>query len=303
MLLLFALIVGSSSVWAEDVTGTIKFGSATGSTNVNAASVTGDDSQGNTWTVTTVGTTSFTPNANYAQIGASKSPATSITFTTTLSNDVTITAFSAKFGGFSGTAGTVTLKVGETTVGTGSLNATNDVTVSSTSSVTGKVLTVTVTGISKGVKAYNISYTYSENVNPNLQDADLSYATTEFTIDEDETFTAPTLVNPHSLTVTYTSTNTDVATVNESTGAVTVVGVGTTTIMAKSDATDEYKAGEASYTLTVNKVVKVTADQDYNESFAGDFGNFVFDGTQAGGIDVWTLNDEYAKATSYVNKK
>lgn len=75
--------------------------------------------------------------------------------------NVNITAFNAKFGGFSGTAGTVTLKVGDTTVGTGSLNATSDVTVSSTTTVNGKVLTVTVTGISKGVKCYNISYTYS----------------------------------------------------------------------------------------------------------------------------------------------
>lgn len=141
-------------------TGTINFGSADGSTNVNSASVTGNDSKGNEWTVTTVGTTSFTPNADYAQVGASKKPATSITFTTTLADQVNFTAFSAKFGGFNGTAGTVTLKVGDTTVGTGSLNESSDVTVSSSSSAIGTVLTATVTGISKGVKCYRISYTY-----------------------------------------------------------------------------------------------------------------------------------------------
>ncbi len=158
-LLMAVLSIGQ--MWGEDVTGTINFGSGSSCTNVNATSVSGDDSQGNTWTVTTAGTTSFTPNANYAQIGASKKPASSITFTTTLAEDQEITSFSAKFGGFSGTQGAVTLKVDDTTVGTGSLNATSDVTVENSSSETGKVLTVTVTGIAKGVKAYYISYTYS----------------------------------------------------------------------------------------------------------------------------------------------
>ena len=150
----------------DDVTGTINFGNASGSTNINSASVTGDDSQGNTWTITTTGTTSFTPNAAYAQIGSSNKPATSITFTTTLDASQSITAMSAKFGGFSGTAGTITLKVGDTSIGSGSLNATNDVTVSNSSTASGTVLTVTVTGISKGVKCYYISYTYSTGGGP-----------------------------------------------------------------------------------------------------------------------------------------
>ena len=160
LLLLCALIVGSLSGWADGTTATISF--ATANTKINGVSITGKDSQDNTWTISTVGTTSFTNNNGqaYSQIGSSSKPATSITFTTTLAEEVNITAFSAKFGGFNGTAGTVTLNVGETTVGTGSLNATSDVTVSSSSSKVGNVLTVTVTGISKGVKAYNISYTY-----------------------------------------------------------------------------------------------------------------------------------------------
>lgn len=156
----FALTVGTGGGGSVHVA-TIYFGSGTGATNVNSASVNGTDSEGNTWTVTTVGTTSFTPNASYAQIGSSNKPATSITFTTTLASSATDIAICAKFGGFSGTAGTVTLKVGDTSIGTGSLNATNDVTVSSSSTGVGTVLTVTVTGISKGVKAYWIEATYT----------------------------------------------------------------------------------------------------------------------------------------------
>ena len=147
---------------AGSLTGTINFNSSASGTAINAASVTGDDSLDNEWTVTTVGTSSYTANASYYQVGSSSKPATSITFTTSLENGpFSITAFSAKFGGFSGTAGTVTLKVGDTTVGSGSLNATNDVTVSKNAgNANGSSLTVTVTGISKGVKVYFISYTY-----------------------------------------------------------------------------------------------------------------------------------------------
>ena len=155
-------LLATTATRAAIVTGTIEFGSASGRVNINSASVTGDDNLGNSWTITTAGTTSFTPNAAYAQVGSSNKPATSITFTTTLPSSVTITSLSAKFGGFSGTAGTVTLKVGNTTVGTGSLNQSTDVYVNSSATATGTVLTVTVTGISKGVKCYDINYSYED---------------------------------------------------------------------------------------------------------------------------------------------
>ncbi|MBQ0081521.1 MAG: bacterial Ig-like domain-containing protein [Alistipes sp.] len=142
--------------------GIINFGNGDGDCAIDDTSVTGTDSNFNEWMITTSGTTYFGQNANYSQIGSSNNPASSITFTTTLPDNVQITDFSAKFGGFSGTAGTVELKVGETEVGSGSL-ASTDVTVNideNKKGTIGKVLTVTVTGISKGVKAYYISYAY-----------------------------------------------------------------------------------------------------------------------------------------------
>lgn len=158
----FNQIQGGDEPSGNGTTGTIKFG--TNDVNISSASVTGDDDLGNRWTITTDGTTSFTQNQTYSQVGSSKSPAISIEFTTTLPASTKITSMSAKFGGFSGTAGTVTLKVGGTTVGTGSLNETNDVTINSIQEETGTVLTVTVTGIAKGVKCYNIAYTYDDGV-------------------------------------------------------------------------------------------------------------------------------------------
>ena len=58
-------------------------------------------------------------------------------------------------------------------------------------------------------------------------------------------------------TVTYSSSNTNVATVNKTTGEVTIVGVGTASITATAAATTNYKERSASYTLTVNKALLV----------------------------------------------
>ena len=84
------------------------------------------------------------------------------------------------------------------------------------------------------------------------QEAGLAYETTEYTINLGESFTAPTLTNPNNLAVTYESSNTELATVDEN-GAVTVVvgATGTTTITASFAGNDTYLPGSASYTLTV----------------------------------------------------
>ena len=144
----------------ESKTATITFGS--NDVKINSASVTATDTQNNTWTITTEGTTSYTANSAYYQVGSSTKPATSITFTTTLPSGVSVSKVSAKFGGFSSTAGNVTLKVNETSIGTGKLNASSDVTVMSTSTASGNIVTVAVTNIAKGVKCYNISVEYTE---------------------------------------------------------------------------------------------------------------------------------------------
>lgn len=139
-------------------TATINFG--TKKVNINKATITGDDSEKNSWTITTVGTTSFSSQPTYSQVGSKDKPAKSITFTTTLPKDAEVTSISAKFGGNGSTAGTITLKVGEASVGTGALNGTNDVTVTSTSTAVGNKVTITVTNIARGVKCYNIQVTY-----------------------------------------------------------------------------------------------------------------------------------------------
>ena len=163
MLLLLLLIGGGSSAWGETKTGTVKFG--TNDFKISKVDVTGNDDLSNSWRVVTVGTTSFTQQPNYSQVGSSDKPAKSITFTMTLPSDVKFTTFSAKFGGFKGTAGNISLTVDDTKVGSGSLSAKNDVVVDGElkTATTGKELKVSVTGIAKGVKCYNISYTYEDS--------------------------------------------------------------------------------------------------------------------------------------------
>ena len=82
----------------------------------------------------------------------------------------------------------------------------------------------------------------------------LSFPNNAYTIEMGDAFSEPTLQGlPTGVTAKYSSSNADVATVDESTGKVQIVGVGTTTIKAVSEAKDVYEAAEASYVLTVNR--------------------------------------------------
>lgn len=72
-----------------------------------------------------------------------------------------------------------------------------------------------------------------------------------------KTFEAPQLEGlPEGVTVQYNSSNDKVATVDPSTGDVTIVGVGTTTITATSEAKDIYEVATASYKLTVKPAIR-----------------------------------------------
>ena len=69
-----------------------------------------------------------------------------------------------------------------------------------------------------------------------------------------KSFTPPTLDGAQT-TVTYTSSNTEVAEVNASTGAVTIKAAGKTTITADAAATAGYFAGTASYNIIVSEAI------------------------------------------------
>lgn len=81
-------------------------------------------------------------------------------------------------------------------------------------------------------------------------EAGLSYSAANYTATIGEENEFPVLANPNSLTVTYSSTNESVATVDEE-GNITLLAAGQTTIKATSEEDDTYAAGSASYLLVV----------------------------------------------------
>lgn len=89
---------------------------------------------------------------------------------------------------------------------------------------------------------------------PEPVSAELSFSATSASVVLGEPFTAPTLTNPHNVTVTWASSNTAVATVSQQ-GVVTPVGAGVTTISASFAGNADYLQGSASYQLTVTEPV------------------------------------------------
>ena len=83
-----------------------------------------------------------------------------------------------------------------------------------------------------------------------LDPAQITFSKTSFTAYLDGENTFPTFSNPNNLAVTFDSSDKNVATIDAE-GNVTILAKGTTTISAKSEETDKYEAGNASYTLTV----------------------------------------------------
>lgn len=79
-----------------------------------------------------------------------------------------------------------------------------------------------------------------------------SESTVDVNVDFIEDFVAPTLTNPNNLTVTYSSSNETVGTVNETTGLVALEGEeGSTIITASFAGNNEFRAQEVSYTINV----------------------------------------------------
>lgn len=148
---------------------------------------------------------------------------TDITFTDTNTKSVTLTLKSAD----------------------GKLATTNRVT-----TWTGSTTSPIVISVSAQVRVKFIEITYTKDSSVVTKEpAGLAFTEEAYTANLGEDFTAE-LTNPNGLEVTYKSSNEAVATVATD-GNVTTLAAGTTTITATSEETKVFKAGEASYKLTV----------------------------------------------------
>lgn len=117
------------------------------------------------------------------------------------------------------------------------------------------------------------SYSSESGIMPNLYvlstdpiDCDLVYSESSASVMYgDDELILPSLTNSYNVSpITYSSSNTSVATINTS-GGVTLTGVGTTTITASFAGNSFYNPSSASYTLTVTKG---DANLEYSSSTA-----------------------------------
>lgn len=162
-------------------------------------------------------------------------------------------------------AQTATLKAGETVLNNAVTYTTNndamfeayEANVGPKTLKAGEYGTAVVTATFAGDDTYAASTaTYTVNYTEKAKPAttlDFGFATK--TVNINETFTAPATlkagVTAISGAVTYTSLKSEVATVNETTGEVSALTAGKTTITATFAGTNEYKGSTASYELTV----------------------------------------------------
>ena len=238
MLLLCALIAGSSSVWAEDVTVTWNIsGVATSANNqkVNTAlttsSITPSGASG-TWTAVSEGNSSYAGSSTGAQLGASSNrefngtvslSSTSIPASATIKS-VTVTAKSNGSSTLAVTVGGNSLASSKTVTGT---SATEYI-FEGTQTGNGIVLTFSNTTASKYINISKIVVTYTATT---VAVTGVSLPSTAKAFIGKKTTLTPTIA-PSDATnknVTWESKNTSIATVN-SAGEVTGVAEGTVNI-------------------------------------------------------------------------
>ena len=114
-------------------------------------------------------------------------------------------------------------------------------------------------GSAVAISSLKITYEI-ENPDDTRADAEIKFPEASYIVDEGSEFTAPEPTKATTAALTYTSSNTEVATVNVTTGAVTIVAPGSTVITASAAENTEFKAGESSYTIDVAKVVNSIAE-------------------------------------------
>ena len=110
-----------------------------------------------------------------------------------------------------------------------------------------------------------------EGEGPQLIDPQLSFSPSNVRIQPGEAFQAPVLNNPFNVPVTYSATSTPEGFISVSpAGEVTIGdGEGRATVTASFAGNDEYKAGSASYNLTVREDVSGSIPLVYNVENTG----------------------------------
>ena len=205
-----------------------------------------------TWSYPAVGYTGWdNNNGKGQQFGSSSKPATDFTLSAIISGEiqsVTVNAATA-----SSATAYLKVTVGDTEFINSKLT-TSSADYTGTGAASGEIKINFTQTTSKALYIKAITVVYNPNAGGPVKESvtlTWSAATVDAILGEEAEL--PTLsTTPADLAgVTYSSTNTAVATINATTGAVTLVGGGTTDIVASFAETDDYYAAEAKYTLNV----------------------------------------------------
>ena len=281
LFLLCALIVGSSA-WAN-----VKTNTSTASTKFSAnGDVTSKFTQTGTYTnaswnldVTWKTNASWQnlDNTKGAQIGSSKSPATSIVLTGSNISG-TISSVVVNTSGANGIDATVGVKVGTTafqcnskTTASLSKDASN---YSFTGSASGNIVITWTNSSDKAIYIKSITVTFDDGGSQTI--TTVSFPQEVYTITFGDSFSAPVPSCNSTGTKTYTSSNTNVAEVNSSTGELTIKKAGNTTITLNVAENASYTSGSASYDLIVKGVVE---DGIFDFAINQDYGSNAVPGT------------------------
>lgn len=136
--------------------------------------------------------------------------------------------------------------------------------------------------------------------------AGLKFSQSAFELTLGDSFTEPTLTKDTDADAVYSSSNTDVATVDAATGKVQILAAGSVIITAKTAENATYYEGSAAYTIKVNAPVLTEVNLPYAENFKEGIGSFTIDNRDElpeGVSYVWKENSTYGMtASAYVNK-
>ena len=133
-----------------------------------------------------------------------------------------------------------------------------------------------------------IKVTYQASAGVTKKDAALAFSAETVNAVVGEPFTAPTLSKATTAAVTYSSTNAKVATVDATSGAVTIVGAGTAKIRATVEENEEYYGDQAEYQIIATEPVKSEVTLPYSDLSKGQ-GSFTIDDINVpDGKYVWT---------------
>lgn len=256
------------------------------------------------WTIAN-SSTYFTwdSNGRGVQFGSSNAPATTLKLST---NGIhgNITNVTVNTSGAKGIDAKLNVTVGGIAFGEEYSLVKNATDASFNGNASGEIVLNYTNSSSKAIYIKSISVTYVPDASKNEAELEFNPKNVELTFGD--AFTAPRLTKATTAEVTYASNNVEVATVNETTGEVTILAVGKATITATAAENDDYYGGNASYTITVKKPVLTEVTLPYEETFAEDEGSFVINNVDLGALTyVWKhdASNKYMKASAYASGK